>query len=279
MTTSIGWRLAGLTIDLSGLDEVSTTAARAALIGRLAPPAVVARRTAAWIWGFDLLPPGSGPARPEIDLLGVANVPPSHVVEESGIQVTSLTRTALDCARWLPRAEAVAGLDQFLRAGVERADLRRMAGELTGYRDSSRLREVLRLGDAGAASPGESRTRFAIIEAGFPRPRTQIPIPGPRGDPFYIDLGYERFRVGVEYDGEPHHLGARARARDEARRRWLAREAGWEIIPVTRDFLSRPAPYLEALLTTLLHRGWHPSDRTLDRITTHLTRLRRRRTT
>jgi hypothetical protein len=275
MTTSIGWRLAGTTIGPFHDEAAPTPATRAALIGRLAPPAVVARRTAAWIWGFDLLPSTPAEQSHDVDLLDEADPPPSHVVEESGVRVTSLTRTALDCARWLPRAEAVAAIDQFLHAGVERADLRRMARDLTGYRTSSRLRDVLRLGDAGAASPGESRTRLTIIDAGFPRPRTQVAVPGPRGDPFYIDLGYEQFRVGVEYDGEPHHLGPQARARDEGRRRWLAREKGWEIIPVTRDFMPRPAPYLEALLTTLLHRGWTPSDKALERITTRLTRLRR----
>ncbi|MFD0853416.1 hypothetical protein ACFQ07_14355, partial [Actinomadura adrarensis] len=176
----------------------------------------------------------------------------------------------------LPRAEAVAALDQFLRADVDRAQLRAMARALADYRDSSRLREVLRLGDAGAASPGESWTRFTVIDTGFPRPRTQIPVMGPRGVPFYIDLGYEEFRVGLEYDGEHHHTGRYARARDETRRRWLAQEKGWEVIPVTRDFLTRPVPYLEALLTALLHRGWNPSDKALHRITTRLTRLSRR---
>jgi hypothetical protein len=276
MTTSIGWRLAGTTVGPCHADDDSTLATRAALIGRLRPPAVVARRTAAWIWGLDLMTPGLAERNREVDLLDDEGVPPSHVVEESGVRVTSLVRTALDCARWLPRAEAVAALDQFLRAGVDRTQLRDMSQELAEYCGSSRLREVLRLGDAGAASPGESWTRFTVIDTGFPRPRTQIPVMGPRGVPFYIDLGYEEFRVGLEYDGEQHHTGRHARARDESRRRWLAREQGWEVIAVTRDFLSRPAPYLEALLTAMLHRGWNPSDKTLDRIATRLTRLSRR---
>ena len=70
--------------------------------------------------------------------------------------------------------------------------------------------------------------------------------------------------------------GARARGHDTARRRWLAKEMRWEVIPVTKDFLAYPAPYLEALLTALLHRGWNPDSATVDRIATRLRNLNRR---
>ncbi|MFI0348852.1 hypothetical protein [Actinomadura sp. 9N407] len=271
MTARISWRHAGTTIG-AGAEE--SPAARAALIGRLGPSGVVARRTAAWIWGLDVLPPGLDEPEWDVDLARDRDVPPGHTTAESGVHVTTLGRTALDCARWLPRGEAVAALDQFLRH-TDIGSLELMAGGLKAYRDSVRLRDVLRLADPGAASPGETRTRLLILGAGFPRPRTQIQVPGPRCEPLSIDLGYEEFRVGMEYDGEEHHTGRLARVRDEGRRRWLAREHGWEIIPVTRDALSRPGPYLEALLTALLHRGWSPDDRTMDRIAVRLAHLER----
>ncbi|CNG57491.1 Uncharacterised protein [Mycobacterium tuberculosis] len=50
----------------------------------------------------------------------------------------------------------------------------------------------------------------------------------------------------------------------------------WEIITVTKDFLPRPAPYLEALLTALLHRGWRPGNATVDGIAARLAALKRR---
>ncbi|MQY09419.1 hypothetical protein [Actinomadura macrotermitis] len=257
--------------------EPSLTA-RAEAIGRLpAPGAVVVRRTAAWLWGLDVLPPGANQAEWPVDLQPAGLLPADHTVERSGVRVTTLTRTALDCARWLPRLEAVAALDQFLHRGVPLPALRAMARAPTGYPGNTKLGEVFRAADPRAESPGESWTRTLVIDAGLPRPRAQIPVMGPRGEPLYIDLGYERFQVGLEYDGERHHTGARARAYDQARRRWLGKEMGWDIIPVTKDFLSSPAPYLEALLTALLHRGWNPAEETMDRIATRLARLRRRR--
>ncbi|MUN39127.1 hypothetical protein [Actinomadura litoris] len=266
---------------------------RARALSTLLPEeAVVARRTAAWIWGLDVLPPGVNEADWEIEVITPipsqstadppvitadhVDLPPEHVREKAGVRLTSPPRTALDCARWLPRAEAVAALDQFLRLGVKAAELPAMARGLPGYRGNRRLREILSIGDPGAASPGESWTRAAIMRTGFPRPSTQVPVPGPQGRWLYVDLGYPEFHVGMEYDGERHHTGSAARAHDDRRRRWLAKEQGWEIIPVTKDFLSRPAPYLEALLTALLTRGWKPTDATMAKIAAHLTAPTRR---
>ncbi|MDL4821482.1 hypothetical protein [Actinomadura opuntiae] len=275
-----------------GADRGSSLTDRAAALSRLLPPdAVIARRSAAWIWGIDVLPPGVSETDWDVELITPrpaecatgppltaehVDLPSGHIEERAGVRVTSRTRTALDCTRWLPRAEAVAALDQFLRQGVDTDELRTMARTLEGYRGNRRLRDLLRLGDQGAASPGESWTRTAIVDAGFPRPRTQIPVAGPDDRWFYVDLGYEDYRVGMEYDGERHHTGRTARAHDEGRRRWLSKEMGWQIIPVTKLFLSRPGPYLEALLTALLQRGWNPDPATMERITARLTALTRR---
>ncbi|MEV5573719.1 hypothetical protein AB0L06_27070 [Spirillospora sp. NPDC052269] len=249
--------------------------------------AVIARGTAAWLWGLDvlahgirrdeweldlILPPETAPPDAEPDPRWVP-LPSGHMTTRGDVRLTTLTRTALDCARWLPRLDAVAAVDQFLRAGVREPEMRAMARDLPGYHGVRRLSEVLRLSDRGAASPGESRIRVLMIRAGFPRPRTQIPVPGPHGERLYIDLGYEQWRVGIEYDGERHHTGRHARAHDDHRRRWL-RSRGWQIIPVTKDVVPRPGPYLEALLTALLDHGWQPDDNTMDRLATHLARLR-----
>ncbi|MEU5878966.1 hypothetical protein [Spirillospora sp. NPDC047279] len=268
------------------MDELT---ARALDVIRAAPPDfVVARSTAAWLWGLDVLPSGTGradltiellrpPGHPPFDHPGSesfeATLPPGHVTIESGVRVTTPARTALDCARWLPRRDAVAAVDQFLRRGVAPADLAAMAAP-AGYRRSRRVAGALAAADDGAESPGESRARMVILDAGFPRPRTQAPAMGPNGRWVYIDLGYEDLRVGLEYDGERHHSGTAARARDERRLRWLRDRMGWEVIPLRRDFLARPAPYLEALLTAMLERGWCPADTTMDTIAAHLFRLR-----
>ncbi|TDD15823.1 hypothetical protein E1287_41915 [Actinomadura sp. KC06] len=269
----------------------ASLAARAAALSDLLPQdAVVARRAAAWIWGLDVLPPGEDEADWNVELITpgssenplsrttaeTVELPAGHVTEEFGVRMTTFARTALDCARWLPRYEAVAALDQFLRRGVETDELTSMARSLQGYCGNKRLREILRLSDRGAASPGESWTRVAVIESGLPRPKTQVPVRGENGQWLYVDLGYPELRVGVEYDGERHHSGRKARAHDARRRAWLTKEMGWEILPVTKDFLYRPTAYLEALLTVLIQRGWQPDNSTMEHIAVRLARLNRR---
>ncbi|GAA2111512.1 type IV toxin-antitoxin system AbiEi family antitoxin domain-containing protein [Actinomadura alba] len=271
-------------------DQIGSLEARASVISRLLPPhTVVARRTAAWLWGLDVLPPGVDAARWPVELVvppdhtpprrpgievRLSQLPPDEITEVSGVRVTSMERTAMDCGRWLPRLEAVAAVDQFLRWNVDPGRLGEMAARLAGERNARLLRRVLAAADRGAESPGESWSRVRIIDAGLPRPGTQIPVMGRHGNPLFVDLGYEDYRVGVEYDGEPYHSTPAARAHDEDRRRWLEARHGWVIIPITSvDVLVRPRPFLTALVTALLDRGWRPDDEQMIEIGTNLSRL------
>jgi hypothetical protein len=276
------------------LEEMRDLRARAVALSRRLPGyAIVGRCTAAWLWGLDVLPPGVPASAWPVEVLVppgrspprrdgcrcyVADYETDDVALLGGTRLTSRERTALDCARWLPRLQAVAALDQFLRAGVDPAALATQAAVLASGRNVRQLREVLALDDRGAVLPGESWTRTVIVDTGFPRPRTQVPVPGPLGTSLYIDLGYADYRVGVEYDGERHHVAPQDRARDEARRRWLCKELGWEVIVVTKsDVLATPYPFLAALMTALFERGWSPDDAELTDICTRFDRLKRDR--
>jgi 3-hydroxyacyl-CoA dehydrogenase-like protein len=256
-----------------------------AILQDLPPHVVVAGRSAAWIWGYDVLPLQSSEEDWPIDLIAdqpvlpppnstfrEADLPPTDITSEKGIRLTTRERTALDCARFLPRMEAVAAVDRFLRSGLDLSALKQRA------RPKRRTREVLSLTDPGAHLPGESWTRCRILEAGLPRPTTQIPIPGPADPDFYLDMGYEQHRTAIEYDGERFHTTAKARAHDATRRAWIKSQHGWEILVVTKeDILYNPAPFLEALTTTLMHRGWNPTPTQMSKIERYVTRQTRRR--
>ncbi len=44
-----------------------------------------------------------------------------------------------------------------------------------------------------------------LLDAGLRRPHTPIIVRDAGGYPFAgIDMGYEEFKVGIEYDGEQH---------------------------------------------------------------------------
>ena len=47
--------------------------------------------------------------------------------------------------------------------------------------------------------------RLVLINAGLPRPQTQIPVRDEFGTVIaYLDMGWDYLRVAVEYDGDQH---------------------------------------------------------------------------
>ena len=116
-----------------------------------------------------------------------------------GRAVTTPERTAFDIGRRGSISSAVARLDALANAtGFKIDDVARVASRHRGARGLRHLETVLELVDGGAQSPKESQVRLWLIEAGFPRPQTQIPVFGPDGVPFaFLDLGWEEWMLGV----------------------------------------------------------------------------------
>ncbi|MEU8320237.1 DUF559 domain-containing protein [Nonomuraea sp. NPDC048881] len=235
---------------------------RAERITRSCRQAVVCRQTAAHVWGLSVLsvPEADWPveviAPAHLAIPGcvtyVGQPPADDVTDHRGVRLTTMARTALDCARSLPRREAVAALDQFARRGVDMEALWRRP------LNSWRLRDTLSLADCGAASPRESWLRVVLVDGGLPRPTTQLAVPLGGGRHAYLDLGWEPYRVGVEYDGQEHHTSPADRRRDAARREEL-RRLGWRVIAVRRDVIpGQIAGLLRHVADALIERGWQP---------------------
>ena len=155
-----------------------------------------------------------------------------EVVEIGSMAVSTIQRTAFDLGRHLPRLKAVQHLDALARAtGLRAEHVVPLRDQYTGARGVRLLKTALDLMDAGAESPQETRTRLVLIDGGFPRPTTQIPVPNDSGSTFYLDMGWEDVMVAVEYDGEHHRTDRERYARDIARLEELQRK-GWIVIRV-----------------------------------------------
>ena len=97
------------------------------------------------------------------------------------------------------------------------------------------LRAVLPLVDGGAASPRETRLRLLFIDAGFPRPTTQIPVVDGRGRLVRpVDMGWEDFMVASEYDGDHHRTNRKAYVKD-MRALPKVERLGWIVIRVIKE--------------------------------------------
>lgn len=128
-----------------------------------------------------------------------------------GLLVTTPARTALDLGCWYPTGEAVAAIDALARAtDLKVADVQMLAWRYAGRRSIRQARTALDLVDAGAQSPKETWLRLLLIDAGLPRPQTQIPVRDKFGEAIaYLDMGWEDVKVAVEYDGDQHRSDRR----------------------------------------------------------------------
>ncbi len=177
-----------------------------------------------------------------------------EIVYVAGLPVTSLARTAFDLPRQVPLGEGVARLDALMRATTFSAeDVLLLAKRYEGARGLQRLRKALPLVDAGAASPKETWLRLLIVGAGLPTPETQLPVVSHYRTVALLDMGWKRFKVAVEYDGDQHRTSRRQYVRDI--RRIQALEAcGWIVVRVVVE--DRPEAVICRVREALRRRGY-----------------------
>lgn len=184
---------------------------------------------------------------------------PDEVVAVDGIAVTGPARTAFDIGRrtesrllGLQRLDALANATA---VGID--DVVAVIAAHPGARGLNRLRRVLPLVDGGAESPQETRTRLALIDAGLPRPETQIMVYDEYGEfVARVDMGYRDLRVGIEYDGPQHWTDPEQRQRD-IDRHWALVALGWVIIRVSADLLRyREATFIGRVEAAMYAAGW-----------------------
>jgi hypothetical protein len=231
----------GYFVDASLPDTVQLRLAIASRI--LSPELVVARRTAAWLQGNDVLDHRGFPRTPPLEVVtrrqelrSKSPLIRTHVADDllaedvmtlGGLRVTTPLRTAADLARFSPRPDALVSTDAFLHNKL--ITLERFEKSLVRWRGRRGIRqayEMATLADGRSESGGESRLRLRVIDMGLPRPQLQIPVYDLFGKiRFRLDLGWEHWMLALEYDGEEFH-GPEQREHDEDRLDWMQKR-GW----------------------------------------------------
>lgn len=178
-----------------------------------------------------------------------------EVTTIAGVRTTSRARTALDLARLLPKPAALQRLDALMNAApFAREDVALLAARHRGLRGSARVLGLLPLVDGGAESPRETWLRMLFIEAGLPKPTTQFVIRNETGRYVRrIDMCWDEFKVGAEYDGSQHLTDRQQYAKDIWANRELQR-LNWQIIHVIKE--DRGTEIVEHARAALLARGW-----------------------
>lgn len=237
---------------------------------RLAGPSLYTNTVGAWLWSGRRAPITGRAAsalhgslwvdeKAPVELLWRNNRPPNgiitrndhftydDVVEMHGMAVATPQRTAYDLGRYLARNAAVTHLDALARAtGLAADHVTPMIDRYKGARGVRRLRTAIDLMDGGAQSPKETWLRLLLMDAGYPRPHTQIPVIDDFGREFaYLDMGWEDAMIAVEYDGEQHRTD-RVRYAWDVKRLRRVQQIGWYHIKVIaedrpHDILARVA--------------------------------------
>lgn len=232
------------------------TPLRAEALSLVLPPGVAAARsTAAWLLGVPPVEPNAHLDGRRLEVVSAiagagtrrtgcrgssSLIAEDQLISIDGALATAPVRTLLDLVRDRERPHALAYADAFLRAGlVETSPLAEQVERLTGHRGVEQVREIIALADPRAESPGESWLRLRYIDAGFPPATPQLWVCDADGRRVYrLDLGREKERAGVEYDGARYH-GAEQQAHDLSRQRWLE-EHDWSRVGFgEREVLGR----------------------------------------
>ncbi|MCG7608500.1 hypothetical protein BA059_11180 [Mycolicibacterium sp. (ex Dasyatis americana)] len=173
----------------------------------------------------------------------------------AGMPVATPARTAFDLGRYLPRKKALERLDALMHAcPFSTEDVLMLTKRYRGARGVAKLKAVLPLVDGGAASPPETRLRLLYIDAGLPRPTTQIAIADEWGRVIRtVDMGWEDFQVASEYDGGQHQTD-RAQYIKDLKVLPKLRQLGWDVMQVIKE--DREHEVIQRAYTALKARGW-----------------------
>lgn len=186
-------------------------------------------------------------------ILRSEHIPADEQTRVGGLPVTTRVRTAFDLGRHLERVQALERLDALMwNQPFDTAEVAGLARRHHRARGLCQLRELLPLIDGGAASPCESRIRLWLLDSGFPRPQTQIPVLDGSRPVAFLDMGWERYGVAVEYDGDHHRKDRRQYVKDIARLRMLE-AMGWIVIRVIAE--ETPTEWLTRVEAALRQRG------------------------
>lgn len=175
----------------------------------------------------------------------------------NGVPATTPARTAYDLGRRRGLETAVIRLDALIQAThIPPADITSIADRHRGARGMKQLRQVITLCDPGAESPQETRTRLVLTAADLRPKRTQIQVFDRHGVFVRrIDMGWDDWLVGVEYDGEQHWTNPKIRAADIEQQARLE-ALGWRIIRVSAEMLRyRPHVIVERVQAALRAAG------------------------
>ena len=198
------------------------------------------------------------PARRQLVRL-VRTLTPADVRVLEGLRVTSGAQTFLDLAAVLPPHDLVAVGDALYRGRHLDADgLQERLDRADRVRGVVRARACAPLLSPLAQSRPESLLRYWLVTSDLPAPGPQVEVEDRFGRVVaHGDLGYSRWKVLLEYEGEQHARDPDQFGRDIDRYGLMA-AGGWLVLRFAKRHLGGPWTVVDRTRRALLSRGWQP---------------------
>ncbi|WP_028281314.1 type IV toxin-antitoxin system AbiEi family antitoxin domain-containing protein [Arthrobacter sp. H5] len=170
-----------------------------------------------------------------------------------GVQVTSLARTVVDCARILSYKQGLIVADHGMRMGTTRQELQKIVNRLSGHKGIQLARRVVENASALSESPGESLSRAIIQGLSIPLPQQQVVVHTRHGE-HRLDFAWKDLKLALEFDGKTKYFDyapTREVLYQERRREKALMEEGWTFIRIEwKDLFD------EAALRGRILRAW-----------------------
>jgi len=133
-------------------------------------------------------------------------------------------------------------------------DMQAKLAERDGWAGVKKATAAMRWVRPNTDSLYETRTRLLLVRAGLPEPVVNLEVWCPNlGRLFHVDLGYEKEKVAVEYDGAVH-VNDRTQMSIDAERRRILQDQGWMIITITAEQFRRPQSIINSVESALVLR-------------------------
>ncbi len=209
------------------------------------------------------MPPGLERAQRRDLEIHVWDLPAEHVTSVDDLPVTTIVRTLADVCRLLPRERAVCLVDSALdQRLVTPGDLDVVRDLMARRRNCVPGRRHLNLARVGAQSPGETRVRLILTDAGLPPDALQIELRHASGGLIgYGDLGYHLPDGGilvVEFDGRSVHEAPAALLADRSRQNAILAAPNATILRFAWEDTRSPHTIVSAVAPVLRQARWRP---------------------
>lgn len=183
-------------------------------------------------------------------------VPPTEMTWNSGLPITSLERTVVDCSRIFAYQSALIVAESSLWIGADRELIDSMLNKMRGVKGIARARQAMANASSLSESPGETLALDALRAMRLPMPEQQMRVET-RNGVHRLDFAWREHKVALEFDGRSKYFDYAPTDEvlfQERRREKALIEEGWIIIRIEWADLFREVE-LRGRIIRALHRN------------------------